>query len=225
MNTNLSFTRNSPLRSVLVDDSTGRPLYKLETPRNLTNNTTRIWKFSPTEDIDIEGLLTSGCDCSDSTSSTNPGTSSDSAHPPVKKDDTEGNQDDIEIMFDELDGGADNEIARIHWRWLSSPRVVFRGKIADKKELMKTSGRGYTFSAGDKKFKWDLGKFSGVASPKLLLDDGSKTVIAQFHSRPALTRKKPHLEVTPTGMEILDYVILTWIFAEHTRRNRDKGWM
>lgn len=146
VNTNLRFTRNSPLRSVIVDDGTGIPLYKLETPRRQINRTTHIWKFSPTDDINVEALLASKCDCSDSVKSNakrNSGTSSDSPTiPPAKEEDveSEAGRDDIQIEFDELDGEADNEIARIHWRLFSPTRVVFAGQIANKTKLLEKTG-------------------------------------------------------------------------------------
>lgn len=129
-NTNLLFTRNSTSRTVLVDESTGRPLYKLETPRGVFRETTRIRKFAPTDDIDIERLLASGCEDSEGSAD-------------IKEEKLEGDPDEIEIESDKTGGWIDsNEVARIHWSHLklAPDRVVFRGQISDKRKLIEKSG-------------------------------------------------------------------------------------
>lgn len=57
---------------------------------------------------------------------------------------------------------------------------------------------------------------------KLVTADEKKTVIAQFH-RPRYFRKKrkARLEIQPAGMDMLDYIILTFVFAENKRRERE----
>ena len=53
--------------------------------------------------------------------------------------------------------------------------------------------------------------------------DKEKTVIAQFHRAHHIMRKeKARLEVQPAGMGMLDYIVLTWIFAENKRRDRER---
>lgn len=56
-----------------------------------------------------------------------------------------------------------------------------------------------------------------------MLDDGSQVIIAQFHPQSVIPKKqRAHLEVTPTGMEILDDIILSFVFVEKKRRDRMK---
>ena len=58
---------------------------------------------------------------------------------------------------------------------------------------------------------------------KLVTTDEKKTVIAEFHRAHRFTRKeKPRLEVQPAGMDMLDYIILTFVFADSKRRERER---
>jgi len=57
---------------------------------------------------------------------------------------------------------------------------------------------------------------------KLVIADEKKTVIAEFHTPHYLIkRQKARLEVQPAGMDMLDYIILTFAFAERKRRERE----
>ena len=52
--------------------------------------------------------------------------------------------------------------------------------------------------------------------------DGKKTEIAKFHNGSCfLKRKKARLEIQPAGMDMLDQIILTFVFVEDKRRARE----
>jgi hypothetical protein len=53
--------------------------------------------------------------------------------------------------------------------------------------------------------------------------DGKKTEIARFHPVRCFPKKKARLEVQPAGMGMLDYIILTFVFAEQKRRERESA--
>ena len=56
---------------------------------------------------------------------------------------------------------------------------------------------------------------------KLVTADEKKTVIAEFHRAHHFTKKeKARLEVQPAGIDMLDHIVLTWVFAESKRRDR-----
>ena len=104
------------------------------------------------------------------------------------------------------------------------------------------NARSYKFTGPDGvEYRWALGA-SGMNYPKvsqlstspesfvlnhglkLVTTDESKTVIAQFHRAHHFTRKeKAKLEVQPAGMDMLDYIVLTWVFAENKRRERESS--
>jgi len=57
---------------------------------------------------------------------------------------------------------------------------------------------------------------------KLVTTDEKKTVIAEFHRAHHFKRReKPRLEVQPAGMDMLDHIVLTFVFAENKRRERE----
>ena len=55
---------------------------------------------------------------------------------------------------------------------------------------------------------------------KLVTTDKKKTVIAEFHPTLRFAREKAKLNVQPAGVVMLDYIVLTWVFAEKKRRER-----
>ena len=58
---------------------------------------------------------------------------------------------------------------------------------------------------------------------KLVTTDEKKTVIAEFHrAHHFLKKREARLEVQPAGMDMLEYIVLTFVFAEHKRREREK---
>ena len=57
---------------------------------------------------------------------------------------------------------------------------------------------------------------------ELVTADDNKTVIAEFHpARYIIKKRKARLEVQPAGMEMLEYIVLTFVFAERKRRERE----
>ena len=57
---------------------------------------------------------------------------------------------------------------------------------------------------------------------KLVTTDDKKTVIAEFHRAHHFTKKqKARLEVQAAGMDMLDYIVLTFVFVENKRRARE----
>jgi membrane-anchored protein YejM (alkaline phosphatase superfamily) len=59
---------------------------------------------------------------------------------------------------------------------------------------------------------------------KLVTTDEKKTVIAEFHrAHHIINKRKARLEVQPAGMRMLDYIVLTFVFVEHKRREREEG--
>lgn len=58
---------------------------------------------------------------------------------------------------------------------------------------------------------------------KLVTADEKKTVIAEFHRAHHIIRKrKARIEVQPAGMHMLDYIVLTFVFVERKRREREE---
>ena len=59
-------------------------------------------------------------------------------------------------------------------------------------------------------------------STKLVTVDEKKTVIAEFHRAHHIRKKQEaRLEIQPAGMDMLDHIILTLVFVEDKRRQRE----
>ena len=65
-----------------------------------------------------------------------------------------------------------------------------------------------------------------ISSPlngaKLVTSNEKKTVIAQFHCpHYFINKQKAKLEVQAAGMDMLDYIIVTFVFVEQPRKERE----
>jgi len=205
--TNFILTRNSPLRTILVREDTNQPTFRIETPRKIIRQTTVIRKITPCE-------------------------GSNSELPDPFKDDGSDSDESFEWSEDDLKDHKetdlelnDDEFARIHWHAFGSHRVIFQGRVWTRSQLLPKVGplRGsYSFTANGVKYQWALGLL-GTSTPKLILDDGSETVVAQFHRQNHIfNKRRAYLEITPKGMEILDHIVLTFVFVEKKRRDRER---
>ena len=131
MNTKIVFTHNSPVRTVLVNETTGQELYRIETPHRCTNRVTRVFRCDPTAPP-VPNLM--------------PRLHWDANEPHKDYDSEEwkrlargkhghGNEGHGEVAsgVDEVPKEDSplvaNEIARLYWRWFAATRVVFEGKI------------------------------------------------------------------------------------------------
>ena len=128
----LRFTRNSPLRTTLVDETTGDVKYKIKTPIRIARSVTRITKFKPRTETplhpDVDGNSDSGRNTMKEEKSNSKGGAAN------------------EIKTEPLE--ISDEIARIYWKWFSPNRFIFRGKTATRREFLPKCGKmnGYANS-------------------------------------------------------------------------------
>ena len=130
----LLFARNSPLRTTLVDEATGHAKYKIDTPIRLTGSVTRIRKLdSNTQPYhwDEDGDSDSNDDITDEGN----GKKKDKS-----KRDEKDEEDEEGETLQRLPETSD-EIARIYWKWFSSDRIVFRGRITTRSEFLPKTGK------------------------------------------------------------------------------------
>jgi hypothetical protein len=124
MNTKLIFTRNSPLRTTIVNENTHRPLYTIQTPRQMTRKITRIQRVPQTDDL--QPLFSDGDDLDSD--------SDDASLHPQKGEDKEDPPE-----AEEIPSGSD-ELARIYWHHLSHNRFVYKGRVMDRRHFMPKAG-------------------------------------------------------------------------------------
>jgi hypothetical protein len=127
----LQLTRNCPLRTVLVDEATGRAKYQIDTPIKFARSVTRIRRL----DSPAQPLLhhrDNGIDSDPGDDITDVGN-----HKKSKSKDEE-DEDEDEVL---PESQSSDEIARIYWKWFSPHRIVFRGRITTRTEFLPKAGK------------------------------------------------------------------------------------
>jgi hypothetical protein len=118
------FSRNSPLRTTLIDEATSCAKYQIDTPLRIVGSVTTIRKFvlppQPPLVRRDKGSSDFGDDPTDR----------------VKK---RGFGRGL-IGTPELPETGD-EIARIHWKWFSPDGIDFLGKVTNRKEFLPSTGK------------------------------------------------------------------------------------
>ena len=140
MNTKLVFTRNSPVRTVLVNETTGQEVYRIDTPRRFVGSVTRVFRCDPATPPAPNHIPQSHLDANEP----HEGDSEEcrflaGAESDGRGEDEEGDNG-VGAAADEVPGEdlplVENEIARLYWKWFASTRIVFEGKIRRKTEYM-----------------------------------------------------------------------------------------
>ncbi|KAF8552771.1 hypothetical protein OG21DRAFT_1511100 [Imleria badia] len=123
-------------------------------------------------------------------------------------------RDEFEVMGD------------IEWRLLGSSTFRINGEEMLSNNFLPRHGmmgRKRTFTGPDgRPYRWDM-LFDVVVMSR---DDESTTEVARYH-RGSLgiigSKKKPCLEVDPEVVHMLDLIILTFVYVEKLRIDREKG--
>ncbi|KIJ70601.1 hypothetical protein HYDPIDRAFT_105340 [Hydnomerulius pinastri MD-312] len=115
-------------------------------------------------------------------------------------------------------------MGEIEWHMLDSSKFRFNGKEMETKQFIPRHGwrgRKRTFTGPDgRPYRWDL-QYRVVV---LSLDDGSRTEVARSHRRSfgiIGAKRDPCLEVHPDAMHMLDMVVLTFIYVEKIRMQKE----
>ena len=124
----LQFTRNSPLRTTLVDEASGHAKYQIDTPRWAARRVTRIRKL----DSSVQHPL----DWDDTGSDSNDDTT-EKGGPKSKKDESDEGEHETEAELPE----SSDEIARIYWNWFSSDRIIFQGRTTSRSDFLPKCGK------------------------------------------------------------------------------------
>jgi len=126
----LQFVRNSPLRTTLVDESTGHAKYKIDTPIKMVRSVTRIRKFHPSTQPPVH---------QDEDDDSDPG---DDITDTGNKKPKEGGEDKEEEHQTEAElSETSDEIARIYWNWFTPDRIIFQGRITDRGKFLPKAGK------------------------------------------------------------------------------------
>ena len=134
MSTKIVFTRNSPSQTVLVNETTGQELYRIDTPLRFVGSVTRVFRCSPAATSTPNSVTRDASE---------PHEGSNSLAGSGRGDGDEGDGG-VAGAVDEVPGEdlplVENEIARLYWNLLAPTRIVFEGKVRTRAELMPLKG-------------------------------------------------------------------------------------
>ena len=127
----LQLTGSSPIRTTLIDEATGHAKYQIDTPGTSTRSATRIRKLDSATQPPPNGD-DANLDSDDTTNGREKGKYK-------SQNDGDGGEEGLGTV-PEL-GETSDEIARVYWKTFSSDRIIFRGKIISKSELLSKCGK------------------------------------------------------------------------------------
>ncbi|KZP12755.1 hypothetical protein FIBSPDRAFT_835949 [Athelia psychrophila] len=130
--------------------------------------------------------------------------------------------DSPEDMLDHFD-----ELAAIEWHTLGSSVLTYGGFKRPMKEFMPSKGifaqhRVFTAPGDGRSFRWTLGMWTC----SLVLDDGSKTPVAESHRSNAGLVGKPRqarLEIFSGFEHLVDVILIGFVFVEKLRKERERA--
>jgi len=146
MNTKIILTRNSPVRTLLVNGTTGQELYRIDTPRRCIGSVTRVFRCDPATPP-IPSLVPR---LHWNANEPHEGHCSEERKlPAVDKSDSRGEDKEgdngvattANEVLREDSPLVENEIARLYWKWFASTRIVFEGKITTRAKFMPLKGK------------------------------------------------------------------------------------
>ncbi|EKM56111.1 uncharacterized protein PHACADRAFT_184816 [Phanerochaete carnosa HHB-10118-sp] len=114
--------------------------------------------------------------------------------------------------------GSMQEVARINWHSIHPTRIIYNGQIMEVDKFLPRAGRftdSRTFVGPDgRTYKWELSR-----AWHLDVDGEQPTTVVKYHYDNIFTRKKARLEVDASALDILDLIVVTWIYMEKTLRD------
>lgn len=247
----LRFTKSSPVRATLIDEATGHVKYKIETPIKVSHVVTRIRKFeSHTQPSPHTGEDTGSDSEDDMTLCGGVGgkvASDEVEEGEVDLELPESSDEMGRIYWKLLAPDKIGFQGKEHIRSEFLPKCGKMSGYVDFAEFHAENvsepisyARSYTFIGPDGvEYRWAMGAlglhlpkvglFSNSPmfwtlknSTKLVTADEGKTIIAEFH-RPNyfIHKQKARLDVRPEGMQMLDLIVLTFVYVERKRRQRE----
>ena len=148
MNTKIIFTRNSPVRTVLVSGTTGQELYRIETPCRFVGSVTRVFRRDPATPPIPNLMPRLHWDAKEPYEGYNSEERKLLAGVKLGRHGEEDGNGDRHVVASTVDESPvedspllENEIARLYWKWFASTRIVFEGKIRTRAEFMPLKGK------------------------------------------------------------------------------------
>jgi len=133
----------------------------------------------------------------------------------------------IQPSTDSLDMHDNFDVmGEIEWHWFGSSTFRINGQEMQTNDFLPRhgiTGRKRTFTGPDGlPYRWDMLLRDVVLSR----DDGSRTEVARYHGGTLGIigpKTKPHLDVDPDVMHMLDLIVLTFIYVEKLRKDKERA--
>ncbi|EAU80774.1 hypothetical protein CC1G_04884 [Coprinopsis cinerea okayama7 len=119
-------------------------------------------------------------------------------------------------------------IGLVEFNTVTSSKITWENVIHDtskffRKESMGWLGRDRIFTGPDgKEYRWLLRN----SKPELVLNDDERTLVAKYHQKHHGVVQDPRpasLEILPPGEHMVDLIIVTLVYIELLRRNRERA--
>ncbi|KAF8894852.1 hypothetical protein BD779DRAFT_867293 [Infundibulicybe gibba] len=114
-------------------------------------------------------------------------------------------------------------LAQVEWHTLGSSIIRQAGQEVETKTFFQKEGLGWdrVFMAPDgKEYRWEL----GLKTSTLVTNDKAKTRVARFHRKHYIFNRRPaSLEIYPGGEEIMDTILVTFIYVEKIRKDAENA--
>lgn len=117
-----------------------------------------------------------------------------------------------------------DHLAEVQYNLLTSSRIKYGGEdLSTSRYFKKTEGQealgsGRIFTAPDgKKYIWKM----GIRVPELVMGDGSDRRVASYHRRRFNDPRPTSLEILPEGEHMVDLILVTFVYVEKLRKNRE----
>ncbi|KDQ54825.1 hypothetical protein JAAARDRAFT_196223 [Jaapia argillacea MUCL 33604] len=125
--------------------------------------------------------------------------------------------------------GYEEESAKIEWHSTRDTRLFYQGRIVNTKDFFKPSGFFRTRVGRDTKFKAPDGREYKWSTHRRGMDliqrDQPTNVLASFKEQ-SINLFSPssnaYLDIYPAGQHMIDLIITTFVYVEHTRREGDR---
>jgi len=212
----LHYSRPNLLNTVLRD-ARGTPMYRIESPRKMANRLTTITRFVPPG-----APLSPPVPDVDGASSSGGGPDGSAASAPKIKRVRSDNASDTDIL---LAGLEEHVVAQIVWQHFEDTVFKFGGrevKLGEYLPKLKAWQRTRIFTAGNgKKYAWA----SRALVCWLRRNDDSREVVVRKHRRTfGIGSGDAHyawLEINPELIPILDEIVMSFVYIERRRQQRD----
>lgn len=117
-----------------------------------------------------------------------------------------------------------DHLAEVQYNLFTSSRIKYGGEDWSTSRYFRNTegqgalGSGKFFTAPDgKRYIWKM----GIRVPELVMGDGSNRRVASYHRRRHNDPQPTSLEILPEGEHMVDLILVTFMYVEKIRKDRE----